>query len=402
MKSLLFHVIVFLGAALVVVPMSIRLGFGPVLGYLLAGVLIGPSVMKLVTDVDAILHFSELGIVLMMFVIGLEMHVSRLWALRRTIFGYGGMQMALCAGLLTAIFLAFGSRWQIAVTAGLALALSSTAMALSELEQRGQMSTLAGEAAFGILLFQDLAAIPLVALLPLLGPIDTGGSAAENWIAVGKALAMLVAVVLVGRVALRHGLRIVSRSGAPEIFTAFALLWVIGVALLFRSVHLSASLGAFLAGVLLADSGYQQQVERHIAPFKGLLLGLFFIAIGMSIDFGVLAHDTRRVLVVVAAVVGIKAAVLWLLAPRFNVPRRQRAYFALLLSQGGEFAFVVMSSALAVRVVEPRASAIVTLAVALSMITTPLLLLPLRRLTAAEPAPGTGPAPSAERPDAPG
>ncbi|CAB3762374.1 monovalent cation:proton antiporter-2 (CPA2) family protein [Paraburkholderia humisilvae] len=386
MKSVIFHLVVFLGAALVVVPLSIRLGFGAVLGYLLAGVLIGPAVLKLVSNVDAILHFSELGIVLMMFVIGLEMHVGRLWAMRRTIFGYGGMQMVLCAGLLTAIFLLFGSRWQIALTAGLALALSSTAMAVSELQQRGQLSTPAGEAAFGILLFQDLAAIPLIALMPLLSPLELGGSAAQNWFATGKAFAMLAAVVVVGRVALRRGLGIVSRTGAPEIFTAFALLWVIGVALLFHSVHLSASLGAFLAGVLLADSGYQQRVEADIAPFKGLLLGLFFIAIGMSIDFNVLAHDTRRVLIVVAAVVGIKAAALWLLARRFDVPREQRAYFALLLSQGGEFAFVVMSSALAVRVVEPRASAIVTLAVVLSMITTPLLLLPFRRLL---PAPST-------------
>jgi glutathione-regulated potassium-efflux system protein KefC len=396
MTSLIFHVVIFLGAALVVVPLSIRLGFGAVLGYLLAGVLIGPSVMKLVTNVNAILHFSELGIVLMMFVIGLEMHVGRLWAMRRTIFGYGGMQMALCAGLLTAIFLLFGSHWRIALTAGLALALSSTAMAVSELQQRGQMTAPAGETAFGILLFQDLAAIPLIALMPLLSPLDTGGSAAENWLAAAKALAMLGVVVLVGRVALRHGLRIVARSGAPEIFTAFALLWVIGVALLFRSVHLSTSLGAFLAGVLLADSGYQQQVEADIAPFKGLLLGLFFIAIGMSIDFNVLMHDTRRVLVVVAAVVGIKAAALWLLARRFNVPREHRAYFALLLSQGGEFAFVVMASALAVRVVEPRASAIVTLAVVLSMITTPLLLLPLRRRLPVATASAAGAATTAE------
>ncbi|CAB3766522.1 monovalent cation:proton antiporter-2 (CPA2) family protein [Paraburkholderia solisilvae] len=379
MKGLLFHFVVFLGAALVVVPLSLRLGFGAVLGYLLAGVLIGPSVMRLVSNVDDILHFSELGIVLMMFVIGLEMNVERLWAMRRTIFGYGGMQMLLCAGLLTAIFLLFGSPWRIALTAGLALALSSTAMAVSDLQQGGQMNTRAGEVAFGILLFQDLAAIPLIALLPLLSPLDTGASTADNWLAAGKALAMLAAVVLVGRVALRRGLAIVSRPGAPEIFTAFALLWVIGVALLFHSVHLSSSLGAFLAGVLLADSGYQRQVEADIAPFKGLLLGLFFIAIGMSIDFNVLMHDTRRVLVVVAAVVGIKAAALWLLARRFDVPREQRAYFALLLSQGGEFAFVVMASALAVRVVEPRASAIVTLAVVLSMIATPLLLLPLRR-----------------------
>ncbi len=380
MKSLLLQIVVFLSAALLIVPLSIRLGFGAVLGYLLAGVLIGPSVMKLVTDVDAILRISELGIVLMMFVIGLEMHVTRLWAMRRTIFGYGGIQMVLCAGLLTTIFLAFGSQWRIALTAGLALSLSSTAMAIAELQQRGQMKTQAGETAFGILLFQDLAAIPLIALLPLLSPLDTGPNAEANWLVTAKALAMLAMVVLVGRLLLRRGLRMVSRSGAPEIFTALALLWVIGVALLFRSVHLSMSLGAFLAGVLLADSGYQEDIETDIAPFKGLLLGLFFIAVGMSIDFGVLLQETRRVLVLVAAVVGIKAAALWVLARRFGVPHGQRAYFALLLSQGGEFAFVVMSSAFAARVVEQRTSSIVTLAVVLSMITTPLLLMLLRRL----------------------
>ncbi|HEY3596021.1 MAG TPA: monovalent cation:proton antiporter-2 (CPA2) family protein [Paraburkholderia sp.] len=398
MKSLLLHMVVFLAAALFAVPLSIRLGFGSVLGYLLAGVLIGPSVMRLVTDVDAILHFSELGIVLMMFVIGLEMHVTRLWAMRRTIFGYGGIQMALCAGLLTTIFLAFGSPWRVALTAGLALSLSSTAMAIAELQQRGQMNTQVGETAFGILLFQDLAALPLVALLPLLSPIDTDPGAQANWLAAAKALAMLAAVVLAGRLLLRHGLRIVSRTGAPEIFTAFALLWVIGVALLFRSVHLSMSLGAFVAGVLLADSGYREEIETDIAPFKGLLLGLFFIAVGMSIDFGVLVQETRRVLVLVCAIVGIKAAALWILARRFGVPGEQRMYFALLLSQGGEFAFVVMSSALAVRVVDHRASSIVTLAVVLSMVTTPLLLMPCRRLLRPAPAP----APVPDDVDAPG
>jgi glutathione-regulated potassium-efflux system ancillary protein KefC len=376
--DMLQQVLLFLGAALVVVPLSIRLGFGSVLGYLLAGMLIGPSGLRLVTHVDSILHFSELGIVLMMFVIGLEMHVTRLWALRRTIFGYGGMQMMLCAALLTAIFAAFGVPARIALTAGLALALSSTAMAVAELQQRGQMDSPMGAAAFGILLFQDLAAIPLIALLPLLSPLDSGASAASQWQAVGAALGMLVLVVLGGRLLLRRALHIVVRSGAPEIFTAFALLWVIGVALLFRSVHLSMSLGAFLAGVLLADSGYRQQIEADIAPFKGLLLGLFFIAVGMSIDFSVLLRETHRVLIVVAAVVGLKAAALGLLARRFGVPRGQRAQFALLLSQGGEFAFVVMASAAAARVVEPRVSAIVTLAVVLSMLTTPLLLMLLR------------------------
>jgi len=381
MSDLLTQMVLFLGAALVVVPLSIRLGFGSVLGYLLAGVLIGPSALRLVTHVDSILHFSELGIVLMMFVIGLEMHVTRLWALRRTIFGYGGMQMLLCAALLTAIFAAFGVPSRIALTAGLALALSSTAMAVAELQQRGQMDSPMGEAAFGILLFQDLAAIPLVALLPLLSPLDSGASAAAQWRAAGAALAMLALVVLGGRLLLRRALQVVARSGAPEIFTAFALLWVIGVAVLFRSVHLSMSLGAFLAGVLLADSGYRQQIETDIAPFKGLLLGLFFIAVGMSIDFSVLLRETRRVLIVVAAVVGLKAAALGLLAQRCGVPRGQRAQFALLLSQGGEFAFVVMASAAAARVVEPRVSSIVTLAVVLSMLTTPLLLMLLRFAT---------------------
>ena len=381
MEGMLIDVVIFLAAALIAVPLSIRLGFGSVLGYLLAGVAIGPWVLRLITDVDAILHFAELGIVLMMFVIGLEMQVEKLWAIRRTIFGYGGAQMALCALVLTATFLVFGSPWRVALTGGLALALSSTAMVIAELQARKLMDTPAGRAGFGILLFQDMAAIPLIALLPLLGPMVADAAAEPGWLVTLKALAMLAAVVLAGHFLLRFLLRAVARTGVPEVFTAFALLWVIGIALLMHSVHLSMSLGAFVAGVLLADSEYRHEIETDMAPFKGLLLGLFFIAVGMSIDFGVLVREPIRVAALVVVLVGIKVVALWLLASRFEVQAGQRTYFAVLLSQGGEFAFVVLAASLAARVIDQRLSSLVTLVVTLSMVTTPLLLLVHQRLS---------------------
>jgi glutathione-regulated potassium-efflux system ancillary protein KefC len=380
MEGMLIDVVIFLAAALIAVPLSVRLGIGSVLGYLLAGVAIGPWVLRLVTDVDAILHFAELGIVLMMFVIGLEMQVEKLWAIRRTIFGYGGAQMALCALVLTATFLVFGSPWRVALTGGLALALSSTAMVIAELQTHKLMDTPAGRAGFGILLFQDMAAIPLIALLPLLGPAVANAAAEPGWLVTLKALAMLAAVVLAGRFLLRFLLRVIKRTGVPEVFTAFALLWVIGIALLMQSVHLSMSLGAFVAGMLLADSEYRHEIEIDMAPFKGLLLGLFFIAVGMSIDFGVLAREPMLVAALVVVLVGIKTVALWLLAGRFEVPAGQRTYFAVLLSQGGEFAFVVLAASLAANVIDQRLSSLVTLVVTLSMVTTPLLLLIHQRL----------------------
>jgi len=238
-----------------------------------------------------------------------------------------------------------------------------------------------GRAGFGILLFQDMAAIPLIALLPLLGPTVITPAAEPGWLVALKALAMLGAVALVGRYLLHIVLRVITSIGVPEIFTAFALLWIAGIALLMESVHLSMSLGAFVAGVLLADSDYRHQVEVDMAPFKGLLLGLFFIAVGMSIDFGVLMREPVRVAVLVVALVGIKAIAQWFLADRFDVPASQRSYFAILLSQGGEFAFVVMAAAMAAHVIDQRQSSLVTLVVALSMVSTPLLLLVHRRLS---------------------
>ncbi|SAL80537.1 sodium/hydrogen exchanger [Caballeronia arvi] len=384
MSKLLIDVVIFLASALIAVPVAVRLGFGPVLGYLVAGVMIGPWALKLVTDVDAILHFSELGIVLMMFVIGLEMRMDALWAMRRTIFGYGAMQMTVCAVALSGIFLLLGLPWRIALTGGLALSLSSTAMVMSELQERKLMDTPTGRAGFGILLFQDMAAIPLIALLPLLGPTVPAPEAEPGWLVALKALAMLAAIALAGRYLLHVVLRLIRSTGVPEIFTAFALLWIIGISLLMESVHLSMSLGAFVAGVLLADSDYRHEVEADMAPFKGLLLGLFFIAVGMSMDFSVLMREPVRVAVLVVAVVGIKAIAQWCLANRFEVPASQRAYFAVLLSQGGEFAFVVMAASLTARVIDQRQASLVTLVVALSMVSTPLLLLAHRRFSGAD------------------
>jgi monovalent cation:proton antiporter-2 (CPA2) family protein len=378
--ELLIEVVIFLVSALIAVPLSVRLGFGAVLGYLVAGIFIGPWVFKLVTDVDAILHFSELGIVLMMFVIGLEMRPDRLWAMRRTIFGYGTVQMGVCAAVLSVIFMGLGLPWRIALTGGLALSLSSTAMVMSELQERKLMDMPTGRAGFGILLFQDMAAIPLIALLPLLGPAMATPTAEPAWLVVLKALAMLGVVVLGGRYLLHVVLRLITSIGVPEIFTALALLWVIGISLLMQRVHLSMSLGAFVAGLLLADSEYRHEIEADMAPFKGLLLGLFFIAVGMSIDFGVLMREPLRVAVLVVAVVGIKTIAQWLLADKFDVPAPQRGYFAILLSQGGEFAFVVMAASMAAHVIDQRQSSLVTLVVALSMVSTPLMLLLHRRL----------------------
>jgi glutathione-regulated potassium-efflux system ancillary protein KefC len=380
MTKLLIDVVIFLVSALIAVPLAVRLGFGAVLGYLVAGIMIGPWVLKLVTDIDAILHFSELGIVLMMFVIGLEMRVDALWAMRRTIFGYGAMQMTVCAAALSGIFLMLGLPWRIALAGGLALSLSSTAMVMSELQERKLMDMPTGRAGFGILLFQDMAAIPLIALLPLLGPTVSTPVGEPGWLLALKALAMIGAITLVGRYLLHVVLRLITSIGVPEIFTAFALLWIVGISLLMESVHLSMSLGAFIAGVLLADSDFRHQVEVDMAPFKGLLLGLFFIAVGTSIDFGVLMREPLRVTVLVVALVGIKSIAQGLLANRFDVPSSQRSYFAILLSQGGEFAFVVMAASLAAGVIDERQSSLVTLVVALSMVSTPLLLLVHRRL----------------------
>ena len=382
----LIALLVFLLAAVVAVPVARRFQLGAVLGYLIAGAAIGPFALRLVTNVESILHFSEFGVVLMMFVIGLELEPRKLKTLRKSIFGYGSAQMAACALAIGVVAALFGAPWQVALVAGLGLALSSTAIAFATLAERNLMSTGAGAASFGILLFQDIAAIPMIALLPLLAADGAGAGASphgpENWVIAGKAVAVIGAVVVGGRYLVRPALRIIARTGMREMFTAFSLLLVVGIALMMDAVGLSMALGTFVAGVLLADSEYRHALEADIEPFKGLLLGLFFMAVGMSIDFGILAQSPGKVLGFVAAFVIVKTLVLAVLARRFGVSRGQWLLFGLLISQGGEFAFVVFSEARTVGLLPHDTEALLVLVVALSMVATPLLLLLFDRLLA--------------------
>ena len=372
--SLLSNAVVYLGAAVLAVPLARRLGLGAVLGYLLAGMAIGPWGLKLITQVETILHFSEFGVVLLLFVIGLELDPARLWSMRRPIFGWGAAQVLGVAAVLFGAALLLGVAWQAALVGALGLSLSSTAIALATLGERNLMGTPAGQAGFAILLFQDIAAIPMIALIPLLG-VAAGDSGGDGWLGAARLAGVILGVIVAGRFLVRPALRIIAKTGMREIFTAFALLLVIAISLLMQWVGMSMALGAFMAGVLLADSEYRHALETDLEPFKGLLLGLFFIAIGMSVDFGVFVSRPWLILGLVLGFLLLKLAVLFALAHRFGIARGQRWLFAFLLSQGGEFAFVVFGAAGAARVFTPETGSILVAVVALSMVTTPLLLL---------------------------
>jgi len=377
--SILRDAIVYLGAAVVCVPLAKRSGLGSVLGYLVAGFLIGPSALRWVGDVQSTLHFAEFGVVLMLFLIGLELDLKRLVEMRRAVFGGGALQMTACGLVLAAGLLALGLAWQAALVAGLALAMSSTAIAVQTMNERNLMAAPVGRASFGVLLFQDIAAIPLIALVPFLG---TGTGGGEGWLGAGKAVAAIVAVVLIGRFAIRPLMRLIARADVREIFTAFALLLVVGIAQLMAGAGLSMALGAFLAGVLLASSEYRHALETDIAPFKGLLLGLFFIAVGMSIDLAQVLARPGLLAVLVIGLLALKGAALALIAPTLEVPRAERWLFAALLAQAGEFAFVVFGVGREAQVLPRDWEGLLTAAVALSMAATPLLLIAFDRLTA--------------------
>ncbi|MCP3139917.1 monovalent cation:proton antiporter-2 (CPA2) family protein [Pyxidicoccus xibeiensis] len=370
--SFMHQALVFLGAAVVAVPLFKRLGLGSVLGYLAAGAVIGPWGLKLVTDVESILHVSELGVVLLLFVIGLELQPSRLWELRRSVFGMGGAQVLLTGALLSGAGLALGLTPGAAVIAGFGLSLSSTAFALQLLAERNQLTTGYGRLAFGILLFQDLAVIPLLAMLPLLG---AGGevSSEPGWLTGLKVVGVLVAVVLVGRYLMRPVFRAVASFHSPELFTATALLVVVGTASLVSAVGLSMALGAFLAGVLLAESEYRHELEADIEPFKGLLLGLFFIAVGMSVSLGLIVERPWVVTGLVLGLVALKGAVLYGLG-RWSLKQDEPALsLGIVISQGGEFAFVLFALAVSFRVMDRALADLLVVVVGLSMATTPLL-----------------------------
>ncbi len=374
--------LIYLGAAVLAVPLSRALGLGSIIGYLAAGIAIGPWGLKLVTNVQDILHFAEFGVVLMLFLVGLELEPRRLWTLRRPIFGWGSAQVFACAAVLFLAGVAAGVDWKVSVVAALGLALSSTAIALQVMGERNLLPTTSGQAGFSILLFQDVAAIPILALLPLLGGVaDTAASGTgSKLLEFAKIVAVIGGIVIGGRLLLRPTLRWIARSNTPEIFTAASLLLVVAIAALMQLVGLSMALGAFLAGVLLAESEYRRELETDIEPFKGLLLGLFFIAVGMSIDFGVLARSPGLMAALVLGFLAIKFAVILGLSKLMGVPFQERPVFTLLLAQGGEFAFVVFQAAAGVGVLTTELSSLLIGAVALSMLLSPLLLVAIDRL----------------------
>ena len=382
------NMLIYLAAAVLCVPLAVRLGLGAVLGYLAAGVAIGPAGLGLVSDVETILHFAEFGVVLMLFLIGLELEPRRLWAMRRDVFGGGAVQLLVCGGALAGAGLALGLAGGTALLLGLTLALSSTAIAARTLNERNLFPAPVGQLTFGILLFQDIAALPLIALPSLFGHGDGAG----NPVSVGFGLAVIVGILATGLFAAGPVLRLIARTGIRELFTAVALLIVVVIAVLMQRAGLSMALGAFLAGVVLAKSEYRHALEADLEPFKGLLLGLFFIAIGMSIDLLLLFARPILVLALTGGLLLLKLLAVRLIAGPLGTPLAQRWLVAALLAPGGEFAVVILGMAARAGMIPPEQAALLTLSVALSMAATPFLLLGYDRWlaprhTAASPEP---------------
>lgn len=404
-EGFFFQAFVYLSAAVIAVPIAKRLGLGSVLGYLLAGAAIGPFGLRLVgAEGQDVMHFAEFGVVMMLFLVGLELRPALLWRLRGPVLGMGGLQMAGTAAALAGVGLALGLRWQAALAIGAILANSSTAIALQSLAERGQLKTEGGQRSFAVLLFQDLAVIPLLALLPLLATSAPAASATpEGWAAslaplprAGVLLGSVAAVVIAGRFLIRPAFRAIARTGLRELFTAAALLLVIAIALLMTKVGLSPALGTFLAGVVLADSEYRHELEGDIEPFKGLLLGLFFIAVGAAVDLSSLAARPLLTVSLVLALVAVKLVVLLLLGRGFRMGLEPSLLFATVLAQGGEFTFVLFSFATQNGVIDPAHAKLLVATVAFSMALTPLLLLLHERVIRPRLASGAPPAREAD------
>ncbi|NAW59191.1 MULTISPECIES: glutathione-regulated potassium-efflux system protein KefB [unclassified Vibrio] len=362
--------VVFLAAAVVAVPIAQRMGLGSVLGYLLAGVAIGPWGLGLISDVEAILHFAELGVVLLLFLIGLELNPRKLWQMRGPILGMGGAQVVVTTAVLSAIVHLLGLSWQTSLVIGMGLALSSTAIALRVIEEQGLDGTETGQSGFAVLLFQDIAVIPMLAILPVLA-----GNTAGDWLDALWMLGGVLALLVGGHFLLRPLFRYVVLSGVRELFTIAALLLVIGIALAMKQLGLSMALGTFLAGVLLAESEYRHELEIAIEPFKGLLLGLFFIAVGMAVNLGLLIAEPLSILLAVVALVVIKGLLLYFLARAAGIRAKARSRMAAILSQGGEFAFVIFTAAATQGLLSREHTGFLLVVVSLSMVTTPLLLI---------------------------
>ncbi len=364
--------VIFLSAAVIAVPLAQRFGLGSVLGYLLAGVLIGPWGLGLISDVDAILHFAELGVVLLLFLIGLELNPKKLWQMRGPILGLGGAQVIVTTAVISSIIISvFNVNIQTSLVVGMGLALSSTAIALRVIEEQGLNGSETGQSGFAVLLFQDIAVIPMLAALPLLA----GEQNVVNWFDALTVFASVIALLIGGHFLLRPLFRFVVMSGGRELFTVAALLVVLGIAVVMQKLGLSMALGTFLAGVLLAESEYRHELEISIEPFKGLLLGLFFIAVGMAVNLGLLALHPLEILAAVLALVIVKGLVLYVLARAARVREKARSRMAAILSQGGEFAFVIFTAASQEGILTKEQVAFLLVVVSLSMVTTPLLLM---------------------------
>jgi len=372
--SLLINIFIYLLAAVIAVPLFKKIGLGSVLGYLVAGVIIGPWGLALITNIEDILHFSEFGVVLLLFLIGLELEPKRLWNMRHLIVGMGGGQVILTGILFYMIALWFGLDWKSALIVAMSLSLSSTAIALQILNEKNLLTTQTGHCAFSVLLFQDLAVIPMMAIIPLLGDSQfTSNMALLS--AIAEVIAVIALVIIGGHYLTEPVFRIIARTRMREMFIAFSLLLIIAIALLMEKVGMSMALGSFLAGVLLAESEFRHELEVEIDPFKGLLMGLFFIAIGMSINFSLLIAQPILILSLVMILVLVKLCVLFVIARLFSFQVSQYSLFSIVLSQGGEFAFVLFALAGNMAIISNQLIEPLIVVVALSMAMTPLLML---------------------------
>lgn len=388
--SYFFIAMIYLAAAVIFIPLAKKLGLGSVLGYLLAGVVIGPSIMGFVgQEGQDIMHFAEFGVVMMLFLIGIELEPALLWNMRAPILGLGGLQVLITAAAITGLALLLGQPLNASLALGMTLSLSSTAIVLQSLKEKGQLSSAAGQSAFSVLLFQDIAVIPMLAIFPLLAGPDASNDAGHTaslrdnlpaWMQTLVVLGAVTVIVVAGQYLVRPLLRVVARTRVRELFTAFSLLLVVAISVLMSLVGLSPALGAFLGGVVLANSEYKHELESDIEPFKGLLLGLFFMAVGASIDFKLVLSMPWVILGLVVSLIILKAIILLILGKTFRINTEQNLLFSMALSQIGEFAFVLLAFTQQNNILSARMVSIMTAVVALSMALTPLLLLIHERL----------------------
>jgi len=376
--SELARVVVLLGAGVIAVPIFKRLGLGSVLGYLAAGIIIGPFGLAIFSEPETILHVAELGVVMFLFVIGLEMEPARLWGMRRQIFGLGALQVCVCGALLTGAGLLAGFPPVVAFIGAMGFTLTSTAVVAQILDERGDTLTPLGQRAISILLLEDLAIVPLLAIVALLAPVTSFVTSGERWEYVAIALAAVAALIAAGRWLLNPMFNVLARAEAREVMTAAALLVVLGAALLMEAGGLSMAMGAFLAGVLLSESTFRHQLEADIEPFRGILLGLFFIAVGMTLDLALMAREWRPIILGVLGYMAVKGIGIYLVARLLRAPQREAIHRTVLFAQGGEFAFVLYSAATAAGLFDSTVNATLTAIVILSMALTPLLIVALR------------------------